>query len=99
MIYTETKGLNFNTLWNGFILFLMLLFPYILQKRNEKAKGYYSLIPSLKNNNVAQRKRYKYAIKNEKSNDNLDLNGNIDDQINTSYNDSPNNNDIYGGTF
>lgn len=100
MIYTETKGLNFNTLWNGFILFLMLLFPYILQKRNEKAKGYYSLLPLWKNNNVAQRKRYKYVIKNEKSNDNLGLNGDIDDQINTSYNDSHNNNDdIYGGTF
>lgn len=100
MIYTETKGLNFNTLWSGIILFLMLLFPYILQKRNEKAKGYYSLIPSLKSNQVTQKKRYEKVIIKEKTNKNLGLNSNIDNQINTSHNDRPNNNDdIYGGTF
>lgn len=71
-IYTETKGFSVNALWNGIILFLMIFFPYFLQKRNEKAKGYYSLIPSMKNNNASQKKHNKTNY-NDSQNDNDDL--------------------------
>ena len=98
-IYTETKGFSVNTLWSGIILFLMILFPYFLQKRNEKAKGYYTLIPSMKNNHAPQ-KKHKTKIIKEDSDDIFGVNNNIEEPIHTSYNDSSNNNDdIYGGTF
>lgn len=97
-IYTGTNGFSLNTLWSGIILFLMILFPYFLQKRNEKAKGYYSLIPR-KNNLVTEKKLHKTNKKNKGYND-LGLNSNIDEQTNTSDDDSSNqNDDIYGGTF
>lgn len=43
-IYTEETGVNITTLWTGVILLFMLLLPYLLQRRNEKARGYYSLL-------------------------------------------------------
>lgn len=43
--YSEGKGLQVNTIWTGLILFAMLLFPYMLQKRNTRAHGYYHLWP------------------------------------------------------
>ena len=49
--FVNKKGISFYTIISGCLLFLMLLFPYFLQKRNEKAKGYYSLIPKLKKTN------------------------------------------------
>lgn len=42
-IFTERRGLSFNTLWTGVFLYFMLLLPYLLQRRNEKARGFYSL--------------------------------------------------------
>lgn len=100
-IYTGAKGLSFNTLWSGTILFLMLLFPYLLQKRNEKAKGYYTLIPSMKKNQTHQGMRNKTNNKKDENTDGiLELNNNTDNPFNTPYNSVTNNDDdIYGGTF
>lgn len=47
--YSEDKGLQFNTIWTGLILFAMLLFPYLLQRRNTRAHGYYHLLPARNN--------------------------------------------------
>lgn len=47
-VYTNSNGIETNTIITGIILFLMLLFPYMLQSRNLKAHGYYSLIPRMK---------------------------------------------------
>lgn len=44
-IYTQSAGVSLNTVWTGIILFLMLIFPYFLQKRNTRATGLYSLLP------------------------------------------------------
>ena len=43
--YKSTQGIALNTIWSGILLFLMLLFPYLLQKRNTRAIGLYYLIP------------------------------------------------------
>lgn len=42
-IYTKPGGVQLTTIFSGIILFLLLLFPYFLQDRNTKARGYYSL--------------------------------------------------------
>lgn len=59
-IYKDYDGIKINTLWTGTILFLMLIFPYILQRRNSKAQGLYFLIPHTGNvrNNVTKKKIY-----------------------------------------
>jgi hypothetical protein len=44
-MYTQSFGVSLNTVWTGLILFLMLMFPYFLQKRNTRATGLYSLLP------------------------------------------------------
>lgn len=44
-IYINYSGINFTTIWLGIILYLMLLFPYYLQRRNTRAEGLFSLIP------------------------------------------------------
>lgn len=45
-IYTKAdEGVCMATVWSGVLLYAMLLFPYLLQRRNEKAKGYYTLLP------------------------------------------------------
>lgn len=94
-IYTKSKGFSFNTLWSGIFLFLMMLFPYFLQRRNEKAKGYYSLIPSIMNNRAHQKIRNKTKDKvKEDADDTSELNNEMP------YNSVTNDNeDIYGGTF
>jgi hypothetical protein len=45
-MYTQSFGVSLNTVWTGLILFLMLMFPYFLQKRNTRATGLYSLFPT-----------------------------------------------------
>ncbi len=42
-IYTKRLGLNINTIWSSILIFILLLMPYILQSRNTKAQGLYSL--------------------------------------------------------
>ena len=85
-IYTKGTGLKFHTVWTGLILFLMLLFPYFLQRRNTRAEGLYFLIPGFKLRS--------YAIKKPKK-ENKD-----DDVIYVSHSKQTNNNDNpYNGTF
>lgn len=45
-MYIQTSGVHLNTVWTGIILFMMLMFPYFLQKRNTRATGLYSLVPT-----------------------------------------------------
>ena len=45
-MYTQSSGVSLNTIWTGVILFVMLMFPYLLQKRNTRATGLYSLLPT-----------------------------------------------------
>ena len=45
-MYIQTSGVRLNTVWTGIILFMMLMFPYFLQKRNTRATGLYSLVPT-----------------------------------------------------
>lgn len=90
-IYTETQGIKLNTIWTGIILFLMLIFPYFLQRRNTKAEGLYFLIPGTKAksyNNVSSKRRKK--AKKDDMNDDIAL-----DDIGNSLN----NEDVYSGTF
>ena len=59
-IYVTSKGINVNAIWTGVILFLMLIFPYLLQTRNTRAQGFYSLIPqfsSKRTNSVSKKKK------------------------------------------
>ena len=58
-IYVTTKGINVNAIWTGVILCLMLIFPYLLQTRNTRAQGFYSLIPqfSSKRTNSGSKKK------------------------------------------
>lgn len=44
-LFVKSNGLSLFTVISGCLLLLMLLFPYFLQRRNEKAKGYYALFP------------------------------------------------------
>ena len=87
--YKNTQGSALNTIWSGILLFLMLLFPYFLQKRNTRAIGLYYLIP-LKSKNSTVKIEVKKPRKNAKqeiSTDSTEQTNDIDS------------NDIYGGTF
>lgn len=95
-IYTQTTGIKINTIWTGLIIFLMLLFPYFLQKRNTRAEGLYFLIPGTKAKSYntkssprSRNKRAKETVDNE------------EDVIFTpsDNNQSSNDEDIFGGTF
>lgn len=44
-LYSQSSGISLNTLWSAIFLYLMLLFPYIIQERNTRAAGYYHLSP------------------------------------------------------
>ena len=67
------------------ILFLMLFFPYILQRRSTRANGLYCLIP--KGNSKSTYSQKVDKVYSENDNDNVD----------SSFNSSSD--DIYGGTF
>ena len=84
-LFVNSNGINLYTIITGILLILMLLFPYFLQKRNEKAKGYYSLIPVNKTINVK-----KHVWKNGIEESPFD---------NTYSSQNQASDDIYGGTF
>lgn len=42
-LYRETTGLSMTAVLSGIVIFFMLLLPYLLQQRNLRAQGYYSL--------------------------------------------------------
>lgn len=93
-IYTKTTSVKLNTIWTGIIIFLMLLFPYFLQKRNTRAEGLYFLIPGTKAKSYTKksspRKNMPRTEEAEK-----------DDTIFTPTNNSnhSSDDDIFGGTF
>lgn len=84
-LFVNNNGITLYTIVTGFLLFLMLMFPYFLQRRNEKAKGYYSLFSKSKTDNI--KKHINNDDVNEKSFDN------------TSFSQNTFSDDIYGGTF
>ena len=85
-IYTSTGGIKINTIITGIILFMMLLFPYILQKRNTRANGLYFLLPTnnkyIKSKPIIE-KNTSYEIPSSENRSSTNIN---DD-------------DIFGGTF
>ncbi len=88
-IYEERGGINLISIITAFVLFLMLLFPYFLQKRNTRANGLYFLLP--------QRERKKTTLSKSQS----DINENIEsiDNIQNDNHTSSDDDDIFGGTF
>ena len=84
-LFVNSNGINLYTIITGFILILMLLFPYFLQKRNTRATGLYSLIPISKIVNVK-----KHVRKIDVEERNFD---------NTDFSQNQACDDIYGGTF
>lgn len=93
-IYTKSSGVKFHTIWTGIIIFLMLLFPYSLQRRNEKAKGYYSLIP--RGTPQSYNKKTSSRSKRRSTKDASDDNTVFEPEDNSQ---SSNDDDIFGGTF
>lgn len=87
-LFVKSNSINLYTIITGFLLFLMLLFPYFLQKRNTRATGLYFLIPQLKSRRMERTKQLKKG--NMESYDGNDF------SAPTSEDSS---NDIYGGTF
>ena len=55
-MYTQSSGVSLTTIWTGFILFMMLMFPYFLQKRNTRATGLYSLFPTSSKQRITSKK-------------------------------------------
>lgn len=54
-IYKETRGVQAVSILTSIVLFLMLLFPYFLQKRSTRANGLYFLIPNSKRKEISNR--------------------------------------------
>lgn len=93
-IYTKTTGIKLNTIWTGAIIFLMLLFPYFLQKRNTRAENLYFLIPGMKPKSYNKKTSSRHRNQASKPTD--------DDVISTqpsNDNQTSNEEDIFGGTF
>ena len=84
-LFVNSNGISQYTILLGILLFLMLLFPYFLQKRNTRATGLYSLIPIQKTDTL--NKHYKPK--------NIENDG--DDYLEQPA--SQPFDDIYGGTF
>ncbi len=88
----ETKStVQINTIITGFVLFLMLMFPYFLQKRNTRATGLYFLIPGVK---------AKSNIKHDNSASHRKIRNKVDEDqtVITDHSDSDGD-DIFSGTF
>ena len=84
-LFVNGNGVSVYTIITGIILFLMLLFPYILQKRNTRATGLYSLIPKSKSDTNKIHYNPNYRVDNG------------DDHTEEPV--SQPSDDIYGGTF
>lgn len=88
-IYKVKGGIKVNSIITAFLLFLMLLFPYFLQKRNTRANRLYFLLPLV-------HKKRTVSSKHKKIIDN-DLGSIVVTQNNRTL--SSSNDDIFGGTF
>ena len=84
-LFVNGNGVSVYTIITGIILFLMLLFPYFLQKRNTRATGLYSLIPKSKSDTAKIHYNPNYRVDNG------------DDHTEEPV--SQPSDDIYGGTF
>ena len=51
-IYQNSTGIKVTSLLTSMLLFLMLLFPYFLQRRSTRANGLYYLLPNNKRKNI-----------------------------------------------
>lgn len=72
-IYQETTGVKINAIWTGLILFLMLLFPYIIQRRNTKAAGYYFLIPRREKQTATLKDQRENLISQKKTEEKVEI--------------------------
>ena len=82
-IYIKASGYSSISIISAIILFLMLLFPYLLQKRNTRANGLYYLFPH---------KEHKLV----QNNDITDINST---SVNENSSSGEKNNDLYDGAF
>lgn len=73
-IYKNTQGIAFNTIWSGILLFLMLLFPYFLQKRNTRAIGLYYLIPLKSKNSTVKIEKQEISTDSTEQTNDIDSN-------------------------
>lgn len=83
-LFKNSNNLSIYTLVTGIFLFVMLLFPYFLQKRNTRATGLYYLIPRSTGKRTKTRKTNYQEDKTNKT-----------DETNENFS----NDDIYNGTF
>lgn len=78
-LYKDSSEVSPITLVSGLFLFLMLLFPYLLQSRNAKTLGIYSLIPMRRktsftlSNNSRPRGKNNHAARYDKPDNNNDI--------------------------
>lgn len=86
-IYTTTTRIRVNTIWTAAILLLMLLFPYLLQERNLRAQGYYSLFGRKNNKEEKRPEDFNFEDTREK-------NTNVDSKP-----EDPSDDDVFSGTF
>jgi len=84
-LFVNSNGIKLYTLLTGVLLFLMLLFPYFLQKRNTRATGLYWLIPRIKKSKNKENHKSP-DFKEDRSVDNESTKYQMSD-------------DIFGGTF
>jgi len=84
-LFVNQGGISMYTIISSFFLFLMLIFPYFLQKRNTRATGIYSLIPHALSNGRIERKINEVT--------------DFENRSSFSSDSSQSSDDIYGGTF
>lgn len=88
-IYTSPHGLNLKTIIIGLLLFFCLLFPYLVQKRHTKARGYYQLLPRLTKKNAGGNPEETSVTDNDYESKSIsDVDG-----------DSHSTDDVFSGTF
>ena len=94
--YNTKKGVNFLAVLTGMVLYVMLLLPYLLQSRNTRAAGYYSLIPIGRRKHLATR-----GIEDIDGNnfDNDFLTGVDKDENHSDDRGVRGDNDVFSGTF
>lgn len=84
-LYTESQGLSLRSILTGILLFLMLIFPYLLQERCIRAQGYYALFPTAAKRTKSKPVEHRVNTGDEGDNE-------------TSYNNTDDT-DIYSGTI
>lgn len=102
---TDDKKLTFNSIWSGILLFLMLLFPYVLQRRNTRATGLYYLIPfSFDNTETKTKSKNRQKKQSPEESEESEESERVEESEEEASDDTveqknKDNNDIYCGTF